>query len=170
MDKIIASPKYGWNMNRVCKILSIVFISLTVLCLIAILAGMFATGDYQDLTKGEIISLAIALLIIVFANILVLVFYIRQLIFEKKLKLWKQDFVKLYARVLGGFTEDEIVGGVTVSTVLKFRYEGQEHVIKSKPLYSRFGESKGLQQIGQRVPIYYSPTYDEIVFIKECSQ
>lgn len=166
MDKIISSPKYGLYMNNVCKILSILFLSFSALSVIAILIGMFVTGDYQELTKGGIISVVIALLIVAFANVLVLVFYIRQRIFEKKLELWQQDFVKLYAKVLCG----DSVGGVIVSTELKFRYEGQEHVIKSKPLYSRFGESKGLQQIGQRVPIYYSPTYDEIVFIKEISQ
>ena len=167
MDKIVSSPKYGLYLNRTFKTLLILGILLALIMLIFALTCIGVNAKNEELTESDINTYVPIIIVAIFANVLWGYFFIRQCIFDKKLKLWKKDFVKIYARVLGGYTDDDILEGVTVSTVLKFRYEGQEHVIRSKTLLSRFGEAKGLQQIGQKVPIYYSPTYDEIVFIKE---
>lgn len=58
---------------------------------------------------------------------------------------------------------------VLVSTVLKFTYEGQEHVIRGVAKYNMLAKRRIFNKIGKLVPIYYSPKYDEVVFIKENS-
>lgn len=168
MEKIVSSPKYGLYMNKTFKVLSGIFISIMTLGLIVVLIGMFATGDYKELTRDEIISTTVALLICLFTDVVISIFYIRQCLFEKNLKLWRKDFVKIYVKVVADFDNDTIVGGTTaLITAIKFTYEGQEHKIKFGAAYNMWAQNKAFKQIGNKIPIYYSPKYNQVVFIKE---
>lgn len=170
MDKIESSPKYGLYMNKTCKILLIFAVILALIIVLFSIVCIIVYAIEDGLNESVLGTYIPILLVGVFASTLFLYFFIRQCIFEKKLKLWEKDFIKLYAKVEAGYTVDKIIGGITVGAIFKFRYEKQEHIIKGGPLSDRFGETKTSKLIGQKVPIYYSPTYDEVVFIKEVQE
>ncbi len=170
MDKIESSPKYGWDMNKTCKILLIFAVSIATLMLIGTIVGISIDAIGDGVTESVIGIYATLLIVAIFADIIWSYFLIRQYVFEYKIKLWEKDFVKLYAKVETGYGDDKIVEGLNFVVVYKFRYDKQEHIIKGGTLCDRFGVTKASKLIGQRVPIFYSPTYDEVVFIKEIAE
>lgn len=166
MNEIIASPKYGRYISKSVKIILIseimlftAFLLSSVVVIILILSNIL-----ED--DGIVIGILTATSIMGISINTVLVFILnKQNHFDRDLKEWQKDFQKLYADV---FLSDRIASLNVGFFVLKveFRINKKKHTkiirIKDKD-YNRIFK----KCVGYKVPIYYSATYDEIVFIKK---
>ncbi|MDE7372760.1 MAG: hypothetical protein K2N18_01725, partial [Clostridia bacterium] len=138
-------------------------VALIAFCIIAIVVSV-----YEELTKDDIVAFVLVSIVSAIISAFCVLILIRQLRFEKNLKLWQEDLVELQAKVLVGLVPDNIMDCHACTLVYKFRYKGQDHEIKGKPIHARFFQEKRIyRHVGEKIPIYYSPKYDQVVFIKE---
>lgn len=169
MDKIIASPQYGRIFKPALKIALIIgMCSGIILVLYAISMCILFAINVFEYTKG----IYPALIVFVFFGILLFIWDLRLLIREAELKRnlikWQNDFIKIYANVEIVTQGDKLLKDYIVAA--KFHYNETFCEKTNRAGNYLVGYDRILKSCtGNSVPILYSPTYNEYVFIKENS-
>jgi len=167
MEKIKASIRYGRILSAPLKAILWTAVAGTVLCYvlsiaICVLAGVGAT-EFAPEEIACIVALDVFLTVV---SIICLYFFVREQKFKRSLRDWEKDFQKLYADV--ELKEDG--GGFGKRYLLKaeFKYSGERRIIERQVGDMLIGYDRIFKScLGKDVPIYYSPSFDEIVFIEE---
>lgn len=162
MEKIVASIKYGRYFNKAFRTIIIVDLALSLL-LFLIAIGLLII----DLSRDSVMVFIGATIFSVLNSIVWISFILKQKRFDKDLKEWQKDFEKTYADVSITF---EYISMFKHKYIMRAEFEagGVWHVVEREVGDAFNYVDKALKQcVGYKVPIYYSATYDEIVFIKK---
>jgi len=176
MEEIKASLKYGRYYSKDRTIATIVFIVFCFLLIIAVALAMvfgYPSGEeYLGAVIGTILCFAA-----VFGFLIAIL--IRELVIQskakKEIKKWSEDFILTHADACIKETHTSL--GSVFFLVVTFKCMGQRHrmekILEKKVqrdvdifFYHGYGFDALEKCTGDHVPIYYSPKYNEIVFLK----
>lgn len=167
MEKIIASPQYGRLFSPALKLILVLGMCFALLILVySIALIVLLIIGLLDYTNGIIT----ASIILDMLGLLLFFWDLRLLLRNAKLKRnlikWQNDFVKIFASVNIVIQGDKIFKDYMVTA--KFEYNGIQCEKKKRAGNYLTGYDRILKKyVGSKIPIYYSPTYDEFVFIKK---
>ncbi|MCH5161319.1 MAG: hypothetical protein J1G04_04730 [Clostridiales bacterium] len=180
MKRIAGTLKYGWFDGGNRKILIVAYILFSLVC-IGLGMGLLLSIVIQELTKnggvnglGDILSI-LGCLFMAFALPLVLgILIFRNEKYRKEINLWLSDAIELdaYAREI-----DVIKSPIPVNNIYKirveFNYDGNDYKYESRgKQLSATNDTYGFHNvwkdyINRPIKILYSPTYHEVIVLKD---
>jgi len=167
MEKIIASPQYGKNLSKFTKTVLFICLVIFIIYIIAYIAVLICSAINIIQVDLEItVSLTIFCLIGTLGAVVSILRLHKQYKFEKKIKKWEHDFVKIYATISIATNNKSIIQEYTI--IAKFMCNGNTYILEKNAGNNLSGFDKVLKElIGRHVPIYFSNQYNEYVFIKD---